>query len=53
MGGQEKPRGGRDRLATASFSEIMGDMLEGKAPLPREVTGHSRFRPQHPGSIGF
>ena len=25
------------------FSEIMGDMLRGKAPLPKEITGHERF----------
>merc|ERR1712066_396315 len=30
-------------LTTASFSEIMGDMLRGKAPLPKEITGHARF----------
>ena len=45
MGEEEE----RDHLDTASFSEIMGDMLEGKAPLPREVTSHSRFARRHQG----
>ena len=49
MGEEEERGGGQGHLDTASFSEIMGDMLEGKAPLPREVTSHGRFVRRHQG----